>query len=249
MKYYISCYFLFACLFFAGCSIGGSGGDEDDDDEGNMEEPVTTVRLNVTINPEDGGSVSHSSGTYPTGEPLKMEAIPSNGFGFVDWTGDIESTDNPLEFTIEEDTDLTVNFEATSSDYEASVMVADTTDTLNTLRFGQSKDASDGIDDLDFEAPPPPPVESLHAYFGNEKDLFWDFRSTTAGTLTWNLQLQPGQTDSLHISWDLDITVLNGSLMLRNDDAAIEVDMRAVNELSIAAGEADSLLIEYELGN
>lgn len=232
---------LVACLIYlSACSIGGSGGDK--------AEPVT---FSATANPEEGGSVSVilGSGNLMTGDSVKVKANPYNGYAFTGWSGDLTASENPFAFVIENDTELSGNFEATSSEYQVEMSVADTTDTLNVLRFGQLSSATDGIDAEDFEAPPPPPADELHAYFQNDKDLFWDYRSTTAGNLTWTLQLQPGATDSLFLSWSSRFEGLHGSVTLRNEDSSIELDMTATDELAIAKGEVDHLLIEYQLGN
>lgn len=239
MKNCITYILLFSSLLFmSACGVGGSGGGEPE-----------TVMLNVTSNMEEAGSISPSSGQFNSGDSVTVEARPYNGYGFTEWTGDRTSSANPFTFVIEEDTDLIANFRATSSEYRMNLSVADTSDTLSTLRFGQLSNATDDIDNEDFEAPPPPPEDNLHAYFQNEKDLFWDFRSSTATSITWNLQLQPGLTDSLHFFWTLNKTILNGSITLRSEDSSIEVDMVQAQELSIGTGDANHLLIEYQLGN
>ncbi|MFH5883282.1 hypothetical protein ACG2F4_03140 [Halalkalibaculum sp. DA3122] len=237
-KYMLHILLFASLLYISGCGVGGSGGGEPE-----------TVVLNVTRNMEEAGSLSLTSAEFQSGDTARVEAFPYNGYGFVEWSGDRTSSENPYSFIIEEDTDLVANFEATSSEYRVHLSVADTSDTLNVLRFGQLTTATDGIDQEDYPAAPPPPPENLHAYFQHDEDLFWDYRNAETPTVTWNLQLQPGQTDSLHFSWTLNETVLNGSVTLRSEDASIEVDMIETGELSIEKGEADHLLIEYELGN
>ncbi|MDX1639165.1 MAG: hypothetical protein R3281_14460 [Balneolaceae bacterium] len=221
------------------CGIGGSGGDEEKD---------FPAPFSVTINPQNAGSVSPEFRTYTTGDTVTVEASAFRGFAFDNWSGDQQSTENPFTFVIRDTTELVANFAASSSFYEVFLSVADTTDTLSTLRFGLKNSSTDGIDGDDLEAPPAPPQDELHAYFSNNVDLFWDYRSTTASSITWDLQLQPGTTDSLHFSWERQIDLLNGSLMLRSEDSSIEVDMTQQNGFSMGSNDADHLLIEYELG-
>lgn len=234
-------YFLIAGAIFASCSLLGSDGGGGD----------KTFTLNVSANPSDAGTVTPTTGEFDKGEEVTVRATPSFGFGFVEWTGDIQSTDNPLTVKIDSDISLTANFEQTrDTEYEMVFVVEDDSSNQQTLRFGQEPNATEGFDQgIDAESPPPP-AGGLHNFFRTSTDsLLHDFRSGSSQTITWNLQLFQSEGDSLFFDWTLDETFLNGSLTLRNNDSSISVDMLSTSSLRIGKTDADSLLIDYELNN
>lgn len=100
------------CLVFS-CSDNGTGPDNKDgsgDNDGGGNEP-TTYTVNVSKNPSDAGSISPSSSeSYEEGATAELEARSDEGYRFTEWTGDVESSDNPLSFTVDQDYELTANF-------------------------------------------------------------------------------------------------------------------------------------------
>lgn len=106
----LSNYILVAFLLLTGCSSSGTG------TEGGGEEPEQYT-LSVSTDPIEGGSVDPATGTYEEGTQVSVEAMPSEGWKFIEWSGDHSSTNNPLSFTITRDTDITANFEETITSY------------------------------------------------------------------------------------------------------------------------------------
>jgi len=86
---------------------------------------VTMVDLvELTINAEEGGTTDPVPGTY-TYEALEfvtVEAIPDDGYKFVEWTGDYESTRRTITFRIREDMNITANFRELE-EYELTVNI------------------------------------------------------------------------------------------------------------------------------
>ncbi len=68
--------------------------------------------------PEGGGSVSIKNGYYQKGEQLIIEAIANENYIFREWTGNIESTDNPLNFQLNRDTEIIANFSLVDDDLD-----------------------------------------------------------------------------------------------------------------------------------
>lgn len=66
----------------------------------------------VTVNASPGGTVTVGSGTFPTGTPLVLEAIPDFGFQFTGWQGSTSSVDNPLSVVVDRDLTFTAGFVA-----------------------------------------------------------------------------------------------------------------------------------------
>ena len=132
-------------FLFLGCS-------KDPDDE------ILRFELNVSVTPDDGGTVSPLSGTYDEGTVVALEGTPSTGYSFVEWTGSIQSTDNPVSITMDSDKDITGVFEKLDSDEDG---VTDDLDTCPDTPSGAQVDENgcsnsqidtdgDGVtDDLD----------------------------------------------------------------------------------------------------
>jgi NOL1/NOP2/fmu family ribosome biogenesis protein len=100
------------------CSDSGTGPDPGNDNGGGNETTTYTVLVDVT--PSDAGSISPSAGdTYDEDEEIELQANPNDGYVFTEWTGDIESTDNPHSLTVDQDYNITANFELKS--YELTV--------------------------------------------------------------------------------------------------------------------------------
>jgi hypothetical protein len=200
--------------------------------------------------PTDGGAISPDSTGFEEGEAVSAEANPAEGYRFENWTGDISSDENPLNFEITEDTDVTANFSQISSRYGVEMTVADDSDSM-LLKFGQNTSSSDEFDEgNDKESPPPPPEGSLHSYFHRpDKDLLYDYRSDKAIHVVWDMRYQVGSGDTLQLSWNIDITSLEGNLILRDEDSSISVDMTNESSVNVPVSDSGTLTIEYEIVN
>ena len=64
--------------------------------------------LQVTVNPEEGGTVTPISGTFNENEQV-LKASPSPEYVFIDWTS-TSSQSNPLTVIMNSDKSLVANF-------------------------------------------------------------------------------------------------------------------------------------------
>jgi uncharacterized repeat protein (TIGR02543 family) len=207
-----------------------------------------THKMTTTADPSEGGSVTPSSGTYEHGTDVTIEATSNKGWEFAGWSGDLQSNDNPLTFTLNEDTDLKANFEDQRSVYTVELMVIDSKETLD-ISFGQQQGATQGFDDgIDEEAPPAPPGDALHAYFATgELDLFKDFRSNLKKQVAWNLNYQLGRGSELTLEWDITTDKKTpGTLILTDSSNSFEVDMFTQKSHTVS-GSSGKLLIKYKV--
>ena len=92
------------------------------DDQGDLLTPyifafasATTYDVTVTVNPTTAGTVT-GAGTYVEGETCTLTATANSGYAFLNWTvgGSPVSTDATYSFTVNADTDVVANFEATA---------------------------------------------------------------------------------------------------------------------------------------
>jgi hypothetical protein len=82
--------------------------------------------VNIEIAPEEAGEVV-GQGTYEEGEEVKLAALPKEGYEFANWTIDEEiiSEDNIHKMTINEDLNLTANFDKIRRNIFAYVNIND----------------------------------------------------------------------------------------------------------------------------
>jgi len=73
----------------------------------------------LTVNTEGEGSVSEEvvekkSNDYEHGTSVKLTANPNEGWEFIEWKGDTESSENPIQITVDESKEVTAVFEKKS---------------------------------------------------------------------------------------------------------------------------------------
>lgn len=77
---------------------------------GCLEFESRTHTLRAGAIPSEAGTVEPQFREFRTGRTASVEAISYDGWQFDRWEGDIDSEQNPLEFSIEEDTRVTAYF-------------------------------------------------------------------------------------------------------------------------------------------
>jgi len=93
------------------CTI--SVASEDDEDEVTVSVLEELVQYELTIYAEDGGTTDPEPGTYtyPEEEEVTIEAIPDEGWSFVEWNGDAEGTEEEITIVMDHDKEITALFE------------------------------------------------------------------------------------------------------------------------------------------
>jgi hypothetical protein len=229
---------LFIAIFTGSCGTTDSDNNGDDPPQ----QPTTqSFTLSSNVSPDESGTVTPSSGTFDEGSQVTVEANPNEGWSFDEWTGDIESNDNPITFTISNNTSLTANFVEVSSIYLATMTAANSGDEIE-LVFGQQSQASS------VEAPPAPPAGAFHVWFERDgTELFTDIVSSTFTEVTWKLNLQAGEENLISISWIISDDDVKGSLKLTDQTGSFELDMFSEHNYQVNADDIELLLIEYKL--
>ncbi len=59
--------------------------------------------------PYKGGTIT-GGGLYPLGSQTSLTATPADGYIFIDWSGDINGTTNPITVSVDADKNITANF-------------------------------------------------------------------------------------------------------------------------------------------
>ena len=65
---------------------------------------------------ESSNGFIEGEGTYPLGATIEVTAVPSSGYLFSTWVGDVVGTENPLSFKISANLDVKANFERDERD-------------------------------------------------------------------------------------------------------------------------------------
>jgi len=238
---------LFISLLTLG--IGGCGTTDSDvgnGDNGNGSTPPPSYTLSTDVTPEGAGSINPGSGSFEEGSPVSVEATANDGFEFIEWTGTITSEDNPLQFNIDQNTNLTANFADQRSMYSVDLTVVDAEDEIS-LVFGQSED-----EDFVY-APPPPPSGSLDVRFlADGEDYYTLFKSNLMREASWELVYQSGSGDVLTLTWQITDTQMVGALIMTDsEDPAqsnqLEMDMRSESEVQINVDDIERVFIHYSL--
>ncbi len=76
------------------------------------------LTLTTYIIPENSGEILPSSGTYESGATVIAEALNAENFIFSRWSGDINSSENPIEFQIDFDMNIVAEFTEKDSPIE-----------------------------------------------------------------------------------------------------------------------------------
>lgn len=229
-----------------GCSTL-TGGDDEDDGDGE----TVTYDLSVTASPTEGGSVDPSSGSFDEGEEVEVSATAAEGWTFSGWSGDINSSENPLTFSISQDTDLTASFEegAEAEAFANQIQVSDGTYSEK-LTLGMETGASAGFDaGLDDEAPPAPPEGSFYAHFVIQGyNLFKDYRPVQSQQTIWELNFSPTSSNTISLSWDFSSSTHQGSLTLVDDfdNPSVQVNMSTESSYDVTDTSVNTLYIIHE---
>ncbi|MFH5834325.1 hypothetical protein [Halalkalibaculum sp. DA384] len=202
--------------------------------------PLEEHRFTASVNPPGTGTVSTDTAYYRDMVTIEVQAVPNEGWEFAGWSGDTASTENPLIFTITEETDLVANFQRPEAPLAAFTEELTISDGKNssTLFFGMQEGSTSGFDpSADIEAPPAPPGGSFYAFFRIEGyNLRGDMRPVTRDEVVWALAMAPEEGEGpVRLSWDLSSTRHVGSLTLADSSGspAVEIDMKSENNYEV----------------
>ena len=97
-------------------------------------------RYDIEITHGDGGVVDQSSGSYEAGTQLVVEALADQDHVFVNWTGGIVSTDNPITIDVCEDDNIQANFK--EKERELIIEISGEGEVLQEIVSGGKSEAS-----------------------------------------------------------------------------------------------------------
>ena len=88
------------------------------DNNKNVTANFSQVNYTLSLTKVGNGSVmvngtSHTlpwSGTFPSGSPVTLQAVPDAGWSFSIWSGDLTGSTNPTTITMDNNKNVTANF-------------------------------------------------------------------------------------------------------------------------------------------
>ena len=84
---------------------------KDSSEGGKSPEEQVQYSLNVTISPQEGGTVLPSQSKYNKGQEVTLTASPASGYQFKNWTGAANATQNTVDLTMDSNKNITAVFE------------------------------------------------------------------------------------------------------------------------------------------
>ena len=84
----------------------------------NTTPPTSVSKYTITVSAEEGGSVSTAGGTYDDGTSITVTATPSEGYGFIGWSG-LNSSNSTITITLTENTTIEAVMEASEDNSES----------------------------------------------------------------------------------------------------------------------------------
>jgi hypothetical protein len=79
--------------------------------------PTGHVTLVVLVNGHGNVEASPAANSYPTNTMITLTAIPDQGQEFVNWSGDVTGSENPMNLTLTSDMSVTASFTSKSRLY------------------------------------------------------------------------------------------------------------------------------------
>lgn len=80
-----------------------------------VEEQIEEFELTVTASGQGSFTLDPALATYPDGTDVTLTATPETGWRFGQWSGDLNTTDNPATLTMDSDKTVTAEFEQEGS--------------------------------------------------------------------------------------------------------------------------------------
>ena len=107
-----------------------------------------TYQINISVSPTDA-AVIQGAGIYPYGETATLSVSSLGaGYQFGSWSGGISGNSNPLTFSVNQDTNITANFEVINYELNVTVVSGGTVSGSGLFPYGNlaqiSATASDG---------------------------------------------------------------------------------------------------------
>ncbi len=84
--------------------------------ESGDESPRIPIEVAISAEPDGAGMVSPENGAYQSGDAIELTAIPTAGYLFSGWGGDVSGDDNPATFISDSDVSITAIFTPDNAD-------------------------------------------------------------------------------------------------------------------------------------
>lgn len=200
-----------------------------------------TYDLMVLSDPSEAGTVVPADSSYQQGSEVTIEAIPNEGWQFLNWTGDFSGSNNPANITIDDHKEITANYENIESRFTVNLTYKDEIGEMN-LQFGQHHDPEIKIQ----EAPPPPPEGSFNAYFEHKGTKYIrDFRSSLKTDVQWKFKFTRGSGKNVELNWEVEANDMDGTLSLTNEKDTLNINMENQQGFSIPDSASNTYYFKY----
>ncbi len=101
---------------------------------------LRTFRFNPISNPEEGGTITPGADDFVIFTSFDVEAIPNDGWRFVNWEGDFTGTQNPFNITMNGNKTVTANFERLAYTVDTDQIIGQGSVEVNLISGTQTAD-------------------------------------------------------------------------------------------------------------
>ena len=166
---------------------------------------VDIPNLSVNVAPTTVAGSVLTSGQGSENDDVQLTAIANTNWIFSHWSGDVESDENPLFLSLNQNAEVFANFVLSGNSGSIALRITDD-QFVSELKFGQVEGATDGFDSgIDLEAPPPPPSGVLYAWIeGSDRPLIRDYRNPFTLEVEWELRVATGSFNNVSLIWETD---------------------------------------------
>jgi len=81
-----------------------------------QDDPIIEYQLTTGTTPSESGLISPETGTFNDGETITLKAIPNDGYSFIEWTGSVSGTENPITVQMNSNKSIQAIFEINDDD-------------------------------------------------------------------------------------------------------------------------------------
>ena len=217
-----------------------------------LEEIVANV-YTLTTNVVGEGTIEGNEGSYVAGTTVTLTATPAAHYDFVNWTGDVTSTDKQLTITVNSDMTVTANFQEHAK-YTITAHAAN-----NTMGYVTGGKAYYAGETVTLKA-----TAKTGYYFTGWSDSNTDNPRTFTATENVTLQANFATAYPRVYAYDLDVAdngdsytfsfkpntnAVSGNLLLYNEDGTAVVQTHAITTAIVAHTATSITLNKTDLPN
>ena len=179
----------------------------DDDQEITAHFAIKTYELSVDEDGQGEVEVDPDQEEYDHDTYLDLEAIPEEGWRFVEWEGDYEGTDEEITITMDDDKDITAVFEESTYSLTFEVIDDDDEDVIEDAEIIIEKDGEEWEEETD--------EDGMYTFTDLEPGTYeWEVSHDDYESEDGEIDLTEDDTETVELEEDVGIPGFTLSILL-----------------------------------